>query len=241
MLLCFQWYKDLIFLLSSRMEITGAPPHVYFNTESAMMVCKRYLPECALDSAPDLVTVVALALGMKPEILCLCVQDVVVCNDQEIQVAVESWLMNYSITKKQYLCFIVNCRKLVDGLFVWLSVHVMQQHVNILHASGVWTSWRSDITVLTDASVVLILNCCLYTQKMSCTPVKDADPEYMPLLHDPRPHLHDFLELPRALNKPVKSSQESMEEIGLREVSPDAPIQDHFAAWIGCLDSEYCQ
>ncbi len=83
--------------------------------------------------------------------------------------------------------------------------------------------------------------CCLYTQKMSCIPVKDADPEYVPLLHDPRPHLHDFSELPRVLNKPVKSPQERIEEIGLREVSPDAPIQDHFAAWMGCSDSEYCQ
>ena len=54
---CFQWYKDLISLLSCRMEITGTPPHVTafqcFNTESAMTACKRYLPECALDSAPD--------------------------------------------------------------------------------------------------------------------------------------------------------------------------------------------
>ncbi len=77
MLLCFQWYKDLIFLLSCRMEITGAPPHVttfqHFNTESAMMVCKRYLPEHALDSAPDLVMAVALALGTEPETLHLCV------------------------------------------------------------------------------------------------------------------------------------------------------------------------
>ncbi len=126
------------------MEITSAPPHItafqHFNTESATMACKRYLPECALDTAPDLVMAVALALGMEPEILHLHVQDTVVCNDQEIQVAVESWLINYGITKKQYLCFVVNHRKPVDRLFVWLSVHVMQQHVNILHASGVWMS-----------------------------------------------------------------------------------------------------
>ncbi len=68
------------------MEITGAPSHVItfqcFNTESAMTACKRYLPECALDSTPDLVTAVAHALGTEPETLHLCVQDPVVCNDQ---------------------------------------------------------------------------------------------------------------------------------------------------------------
>ncbi len=76
---------------------------------------------------------------------------------------------------------------------------------------------------------------------MLCIPMKDTDPEYVPLLHDPRLHLHDFLELPRVLNKTVKSPQERMEEIGLTEVSPYTPIQDHFAAWMGCSDSEYHQ
>ncbi len=95
--------------------------------------------------------------------------------------------------------------------------------------------------VLTDMSVVLILNCCLYTCKMSCLVLNKPDPDYVPLLHDPWPYLHEFMELPQALNRPVISPQERMDEIGLRQVAPDAPIQSHFASWMECSDQEYCQ
>ncbi len=38
--------------------------------------------------------------------------------DREVQIAIESWLISYGITRKQYLHFVVNRRKPIDGLFL---------------------------------------------------------------------------------------------------------------------------
>ncbi len=85
--------------------------------------------------------------------------------------------------KKQYLRHVVNRYHSIDGLFLWLSVNVAKRYLNILHVSGVWTSHRSDVTMLTDATVVLVLNCCLATQCMTREEIKKSvDDEYtMPL------------------------------------------------------------
>ncbi len=148
------------------MKITTMPLHITsfqrFNVDSAMNACCHYLPEWVINSAADL-----LALGINLDVLRTLVRDQVLKHDHEIQTAVENWFICYGITKKQYLHFIINRHKPIDGLFVWLAVHATKSHLNILHTSGVWTSCHSDITVLTDASIVLVMNCTLHVGKMT--------------------------------------------------------------------------
>ncbi len=142
-------------------------------------------------------------------------RDQVTSDDREAQIAIENWLISYGITRKQYLCFVVNRCKPIDGLFVWLVVYATRNHLNILHTSGVWTSRRNDITVLMDASVVLVVNCALFTPKMSHNAIKKCDDKYVELLCDPRPSLQNFVSMPRILNNPVHDVAEYIEEIGL--------------------------
>ena len=161
--------------------------------------------------------------------------------DREVQTAVESWLISYSITRKQYLCFMVNKRKPIDGLFLWLSIYTMKQHLNVLHVSGIWTSRCRDITVLTDASVVLILNCCLVTRQMSRDEILKRDDEYTEQLCDPCQCLQNYIHMPWILNDPVKNISEWMDEIGLCQMRPDAPIQEHLASLLECDVSDFRQ
>ena len=206
------------------------PPHITsfqrFNTDSAAKACKHYLPEQDINSAADLLGTVSGAFGINPDTLRIFVRDQVTSDNREAQIAIENWLISYGITKKQYLHFVVNRCKPIDGLFVWLAVHATRNHLNILHASSVWTSRRSDITVLTDASVVLVVNCTLYTPKMSHNAIKKHDDEYVELLCDPRPSLQNFVFMPRILNNPIQDVAECMEEIGLRELQADSLIQN---------------
>ncbi len=138
--------------------------------------------------------------------------------------------MNYGIMKKQYLRNVVNRSHTINGLFLWLSVNVTKKHLNILHISGVWTSCRSDITVLTDATVVLVLNCCLATQHMTRDEIKKSvDDEYTMPLRDPRAEAGHFVSMPKILNDPVKSVGEHLDEIGLVKKMDCQPIQNLLA------------
>ena len=127
------------------MEITSTPLHITafqcFDTDGAVVACKRFLPERALDSHPDLLSALLAAFGEDVDDLQIQVRDVVLGSDHEIQVAIEQWLMSYGLSQKQYLHFVVNHHHPIDGLFLWIVVHLHHQHINIMHVSGVWTSW----------------------------------------------------------------------------------------------------
>ncbi len=125
------------------------------------------------------------AFGIQPDDLHASVCNIFTSTDREVQTVVENWLISYSIMRKQYLSFVVNRRKLIDSLFLWLLVHTMRQHINVLHVLGVLTSRHSDITILTDASLVLILNCCLVTKYMTREEIQKGDDEYTEWLCDP--------------------------------------------------------
>ncbi len=219
------------------------PPHITsfqrFNADSAAKACKCYLPEHDINSAADLLGEVSGTFGIDLDALRILMRDQVTSNDREVQIAIENWLISYGITKKQYLCFVVNRCKPIDGLFVWLVVHTTRNHLNILHASGVWTSRRSDITVLMDASVILVVNCTLHTPKMSHEAIKKCNDEYVELLCDPRLSLHNFVSMPRILNNPIWDVAEWMEEIGLWELQADGPIQNPLAFLLECNVSAY--
>ncbi len=97
------------------LEVTKTPPHVtrfqQFDIDSGMRACHHFLPERSLDSFPDLLGAVVHALGQDPDMLQLLVCDAVQGGDRDIQTAVKGWLMNYGITKKQYLRNVVNRRR----------------------------------------------------------------------------------------------------------------------------------
>ncbi len=117
----------------------------------------------------------------------------------------------------------------------------MKQHLNVLHTSGIWTSRHSDITVLTDASVVLILNCCLVTKWMSRDEILKRDDEYTEQLCDPHQCLQNYIHMPWILNDPVKNISEWMDEIGLCQMRPDAPIQEYLASLLEWDVSDFRQ
>ncbi len=171
------------------MEITSTPLHItafqHFNTDGAVVACKRFLPERVLDSHPDLLSALSAALGVDADDLWIQVRDAVLGSDCEIQVAIKQWLMSYGLSQKQYLHFVVNHHHPIHSLFLWIVVHLHHQHINIMHVSGVWTSQRSDITVLMDATIILVLNCCLSTCKISREAIKSADDTYMQCFCDP--------------------------------------------------------
>ncbi len=115
---------------------------------------------------------------------------------------IEQWLMDKGVTCKEYLYWIVNRKSVVDSLFLWLSVHACQQHMNILHPGGIWTYRSSEVVVLTDAIVTLIVGCFLLTLKMECFSVKD-DSFYIKPLYDLHLVQDTFVVMLYALNKPV--------------------------------------
>ena len=154
-------------------------------------------------------------------------------DDRAVQVTIEQWLMDQSVTHKEYLCCIVNRKSVVDGLFLWLSVHACQQHLNVLHPRGIWTSRRSEIVVLTDATITLVVGCFLQTLKMECFSVKD-DSFYIKPLHDPHLVQDSFVVMLHALNKPVTDVQDHLDKTGLYATSPPMLLWEILASLLEC-------
>ncbi len=121
----------------------------------------------------------------------------------------------------------------MDRLFLWLAVWVVRQHVNLIHASGIWTSCQSEITVLTDASIIIIIECFLVTPKMTHE-VDTEDSTYVRLFSDPRLAQTSFVEHLHALSDPIKNLLDRLKEIGLETLGSSRPIQDLLAELWEC-------
>ncbi len=70
--------------------------------------------------------------------------------------------------------------------------------------------------------------------------IQKRDDVYTKQLCDPQQSLQNYVHMPHILNDPVKNIGERMDEIGLCQKRPDAPIQEHLASLIECdviLDS----
>ncbi len=156
-----------------------------------------------------------------------------VTPDRELQDAIALWLNWYHLTRKQYLRHVVNKNMGADGLFVWLSTHAAQSHLNLVHVSGIWTSWKS---VLTDPTIVLVLGCFLVSPQMTREELKE-DPDYVLLLCDP--WSVEFMSMPKVLNEPVYNLQERLDEIGLLALTEELPIQEHMASFLQCSVVDY--
>ncbi len=191
--------------------------------------CCRILPEWNFDTSPTLVGAIARLSELSEEDLRLRVRDVFLQDDRAVQVPIEQWLMNQGIMCKEYLCRIVNRKSVVDGLFLWLLVHACRQHLNVLHPRGIWTSKRSEIMVLTDATITLVVGCFLLSPKMECFSAKDNS-FYIKPLHDPHLVQDSFVVMLSTLNKPVTDVQDCLDETGLYVTSPPMLLQEILAS-----------
>ena len=193
------------------METMKTPLHLEstqgFVADQATEKCHRLLPECSFGTSPTLVEALAQLFSFLVEELWLRVCDIFNLDDRAIQTTIEKWLMDHSIMCKEYLRCIVNRHTVVDRLFLWLSVHASQQHINVVHPGGIWTSRWSEIVVLTDATITLVVNCFLLSLKMEQFSVQD-DSFFIKPLSDPRLVQDNFVIMPQVLNKPVGNIQE---------------------------------
>ncbi len=146
--------------------------------------------------------------------------------------------MQHGITRKEYLWQVVNRNVPTDGLFVWLSIHVWAQHINIIHPGGIWSSRLSEVPVLTDATVILVLHCFLTSLKMTLSDKKEDSFYVMPLL-DPREVGDCFVPVPKVLNCPVHDVDIHLEEVGMYMLGPQVPIQNSLADLLECSVTDY--
>ncbi len=199
------------------MEITRTPPHLEgfqcFHVDQATEVTKRYLPERSFDSHASMLTAITHIFGTSE----MEVQENVLLSfaaaDFEIQATVTDWLNIRGITRGGYQRQLKNKKLPVDGLFIWLAVKHYHQHINLMHASGIWTSRHSEYVVMTDPTVILIVGCFLMAAGMLLDDLK-KDSEYMSCFHHPLEVQSGFVPVPKVLNKPIVHLGEWLEEIG---------------------------
>ncbi len=192
------------------MEMTKTLLHLEstqcFVADQAIEKCHCLLPEHSFGMSSTLVEALAQLHGLPVEELKvelrLRVCDVFHLDDRALQTTIKKWLMDHSITCKEYLRQVVSRHTIVDGLFFWLSVHASQQHINVMHPGGIWTLRQSEIMVLTDATITLVVNYFLLSPKMECFSVQD-DSFFIKQLSDPCLVQDNFVIMPQVLNKPV--------------------------------------
>ncbi len=160
-------------------------------------------------------------------------------DDRELQTIIEHWLMNHGVTRKEYLRRIVNRRAIPDGLFVWLACWAKHQHLNIVHSNGVWSSRKSEITVLTDATIMLIVNCFLLSLAMQWCNAMKEDPLYIQPLCDPCETQSCYVIMPKILNRPVHDVNDCLQEIGMYATGPRMLIQDNLALLQQCTTVDF--
>ncbi len=202
-----------------------------FDVDAATQAVKCILPEHHFKTSAIMCDALAKAFGCSED-LCLSVRDVFSRDDKVIQVVIDNWLMCHTITRRQYIRQIVNLKWPVDGLFPWLAVHGRQQHINIMHAAGIWTSCHSELVIMTDATIMLVLRCFLVTLPMAIAPtpkVENTAVDYISMFVDPKDVMDRYVTVPQVLNKPVLDVGAHLDELGLTEKEPWMSIQDYLA------------
>ncbi len=76
---------------------------------------------------------------------------------------------------------------------------------------------------------------------MSREEIQKRDDEYTEQLCDPHQCLQNYIHMPQILNDPVKNIGDQMDEIGLCQMRPDAPIQEHLVSLLECNVIEFRQ
>ncbi len=149
----------------------------------------------------------------------------------EIAETIDSWLLCTKTSRAQYMTKVVNRKSVVDGLFTWMAAVSQNCHLNILYMTGIWTTRCSEITVLTDPTVVYIVCCFLAMPAMWLVLDKDksTDSEYFTPYVAPVENQHKFITIPLVLNDPVIDIVSWLNEIGLKGLGVSRPLQNVFA------------
>ena len=212
------------------------------DVDTATQAVKQVLSEHYFEISAMMCDALARAFGCSEEDVCLSVRDVFSRDDKVIQVVIDDWLMCHVITRRQYIRQIVNLKWPVDGLFPWLAVHGRQQHINIMHAAGIWTSHCSELVIMTDATIMLVLHCFLVTLPMAVAPtpkVENAAVDFISMFVDPKEVIDRYVTVPQVLNKPVLDVGVCLDELGLTEKEPQMSIQDHLACMLQITSAKF--
>ena len=102
-----------------------------------------------------------------------------------------------------------------------------------MHASGIWTSRRSEYVVMTDSTIVLIISGFLSVTRIDLTGLMDHS-DYLAQFKDPCETQHRFITVPQVLNKPVIELGAQIEEVGMHVCREQAPLHHILASLFEC-------
>ncbi len=205
-------------------------------------MCKRFLPEQHLYTSSLIIEALCHAFEVEEDHLSLEVKCVLNESHTEVAMVVDEWLIQTGTLHSQYLTKVVNHKSAIDGLFAWVAAVLQGVHLNIIHATGIWISWKSDITVLTDPTIVYVLRCFISAPAMHLQdPEKDesSDLDYVVPFKHPAETENCYITVLYVLNKPVTNVQDRLNETGLQRLSDMLPILNLLADLLGCSRDEY--
>ena len=143
--------------------------------------------------------------------------------DFEIQTTIADWLNIHGLSRCQYARSMSCSEAKADGLFIWLAVQCVKQHLNLMHASGIWTLCKSEYIVMTDLAIVLLISGFLSVTKMGMAEQLD-DSVYLTQFKNPVETQEYYTSVPQVLNKPVLDLGSHLEEIGMHVCGDHAPL-----------------
>ncbi len=148
--------------------------------------------------------------------------------DSAVQTTIANWLNICGLLRHQYARSMSSSKAKADGLFVWLAVHCAKQYLNLMHASGIWTSCKSEYVVITDPAIVLLISGFLSVTKMGMAELLD-DSVYLAQFKNLIETQEHFTPVPQVLNKPVIDLGSHLEEIRIH-VCGDCSLLHHIMA-----------
>lgn len=161
--------------------------------------------------------------------------------DMTTAYTVDKCLQQKGLSLKQYITKVGNVGSPIDGLFVWLVSWCFNQHVNVVHSDGVWTTRRSVIPDLHDPTIVLMLNSYLFSPAVSRVQEKHVTHLAWPT---PAELISDLVPFMCMLNSPVKDIQTHCYEMDLASCGTletlhvllqnlmGGPYHDDLMAWL---------
>ncbi len=174
--------------------------------------CHNNLPTTGLESKDSFIHVLSYALNMSELLLHLTVKRFLLDLGRLVAVVVDAWLLQEGLTMLQYLSCVSIEGSQIDGLFLWLASHACQEHLNLVHGNGVWTTRTTGMPDLHDVVIVLTLDKFLASphvcvvQQLSKSAVKWGLPDSW---------ASDFVQTPCVLNSPICDLDLHLAEIGL--------------------------
>ncbi len=144
-----------------------------FTAEQATEASQHFLPDQSFDSHQTMIAALAHMFDTSPQDLCQSVLQKFNKLDFAVQTTIADWLNVHGLSRHQYVRSVSSSKAKADSLFVWLAIQCAKQHLNLMHASGIWTSHKSKYMVMTGPTIVLLISGLLSITKMSTTELLD--------------------------------------------------------------------